>query len=275
MTMRLADLTPTRCMEWFVIANLAFLGVDILIAHEANGFRHPAEWAPIVFSALAPWLLIPGALRIGPPRLTRGLDLVVGATAIVVGVLGMAFHLASAFFADRTLRSLVYSAPFVAPLAYVGVGLLLLLVRLEPPDSLAVGQWSMLLALGGFVGNFLLSLLDHAQNSFFQSAEWVPVVAAAYACSFLAVALFGGERPMLWGCLGMCGVQAVVGIVGFFLHVLSNANRSSPSLAKRFVYGAPAFAPLLFTNLAVLAALAAWTMLRRPPPDAKGPQPAG
>jgi hypothetical protein len=275
MMMRLAKVTPTRCIEWFVIANFAFLGVDILIAHDANGFRHPAEWAPIVFSALAPWLLIPGALRIGSARVTRRLDILVGVAGIVLGVLGMAFHLSSAFFADRTLRSLVYSAPFAAPLAYVGVGLLLLLVRLESPDSMAVGQWSMLLALGGFGGNFVLSLLDHAQNSFFRGTEWVPVVAAAYACGFLAVALFGGGRSMLRACLGMCAVQAVVGMVGFVLHVLSNANRTSPSVAKRFVYGAPAFAPLLFTNLAVLAALAAWTMLRQPPPEAKGPRTAG
>jgi hypothetical protein len=275
MTMRLADITPTRCIEWFVVGNFAFLGVDILIAHDANAFRHPGEWIPIVFSALSPWILLPGALRIGPPRLTRPLDLVVGATAIVVGVLGMAFHLSSAFFVDRTLRSLVYSAPFVAPLAYVGVGLLLILVRLESPDSMAVGQWALLLALGGFGGNFVLSLLDHAQNSFYHSAEWVPVVAAAYACSFLAVALLGGERSMLWGCLGMCGVQAAVGVAGFVLHVLSNANRSSPSLAKRFLFGAPAFAPLLFTNLAVLAALAVWTMLRQPPREAKAPLPTG
>jgi hypothetical protein len=274
MSMRLADITPTRCIEWFVLGNFAFLGVDILIAHDANGFRHPAEWTPIVFSALAPFLLLLGVLRIGSPRLTRGLDLAVGATGIVVGVLGMALHLSSAFFADRTLRSLVYSAPFVAPLAYVGVGLLLLLVRLEAPDSLAVGQWSLLLALGGFGGNFVLSLLDHAQNSFFHPAEWVPVIAAAYACSFLAVALVAGGRPMLWGCLGMCGVQAVVGVVGFVLHVLSDANRSSPSLAKRFVFGAPAFAPLLFTNLAVLAALAVWTILRQSPREERGPQPA-
>jgi hypothetical protein len=273
--MQLAKLSPTRCIEWFVIANFAFLGVDIAIAHDANAFRQPAEWAPIVFSALAPWLLIPGALRIGSPRVTRPLDVVIGVTGIVLGVLGMAFHLSSAFFAERTLRSLVYSAPFVAPLAYVGVGLLLLLVRLESQDTMAVGQWSMFLALGGFVGNFVLSLLDHAQNSFFHPAEWVPVVAAAYGCSFLAVALLGGRRSMLWACLGMCGVQAVVGVAGFALHVLSNANRSSPSLAKRFVFGAPAFAPLLFTNLAVLAALAAWTMLRQPPPEAKGRQATG
>jgi hypothetical protein len=273
--MRLADITPTRCIEWFVVGNFAFLGVDILIAHDANGFRHPGEWVPIVFSALSPWLLIPGALRLGSPRVTRAIDLFVGAAAIVVGVLGMAFHLSSAFFLERTLRSLVYSAPFVAPLAYVGVGLLLILVRLEPPDSVALGQWALLLALGGFCGNFVLSLFDHAQNSFFHPAEWVPVVAAAYGSTFLAVALVGGERPMLLGCLGMCGVQAVVGLVGFGFHVLSDANRSSPSLAKRFVFGAPAFAPLLFTNLAVLAALAVWTLLRQAPRKAKRAQPAG
>jgi hypothetical protein len=36
----------------------------------------------------------------------------------------------------------------------------------------------VLLALGGFVGNLGLSLLDHAQDGFFRWTEWIPVVAA-------------------------------------------------------------------------------------------------
>src|SRR5262249_34941928 len=153
----------------------AFLGVDIVVAHKENAFRDRIEWAPIIFSAITPFVLLPGALRLGPPRLTRVLDLSVGVLSIAIGVLGMVFHLRRAFFIESTLHSLVYSAPFIAPLSYVGVGLLLLLVRMEQADSLAVGQWSMFLALGGFVGTLALSLLDHAQNSFFSALEWIPV----------------------------------------------------------------------------------------------------
>jgi hypothetical protein len=261
---RLPAVAPMRVLEWFVVANLAFLGLDILIAHQENAFREPMEWAPVVFSAVAPLLLLPGALHVGPPRITRAIDLGVGAVAIVVGVVGMVFHLESAFFADTTLRSLVYSAPFIAPLAYVGVGLLLVLLRLEVAESTAMAQWALFLALGGFAGNFVLSLLDHAQNGFFSWGEWVPVFAAAFACGFFGVALLRGEVPMLRVCLGVCAIEAVVGGAGFVLHVVADLGRPSASLVDRFVHGAPAFAPLLFTNLALLAALAIWMLLRAP-----------
>jgi hypothetical protein len=260
--MKLATISPTRCIEWFVISNLAFLGLDIAIAHQENGFREHAEWVPIAFSAIAPFVLVPGALRIGSSNVTRTLDLVVAAISIVVGVLGMVFHLESAFFEDRTLRALVYSAPFVAPLAYVGVGLLLALVRLEKADSIELGRWTLFLALGGCIGNLGLSLLDHAQNGFFDALEWIPVVAAAFACGFLGVALVDGSRLMLRACLMVCAVQAIVGFVGFVLHMLADAHQPAVSIAQRFIHGAPAFAPLLFTNIAVLAAIGIWILLR-------------
>jgi hypothetical protein len=269
--MRLVETSPTRCIEWFVVANLAFLGADILVAHDANAFARRVEWLPIGYSMLAPLALLPGVLRRGRPSVTRTIDLVVAFGAIVVGVLGMVFHLASAFFAERTLRSLVYSAPFVAPIAYVGVGLLLLLVRLERPDSRAVGEWSMLLALGGFGGNLVLSLLDHAQNSFFRATEWIPVVAAAYGCSFLFVALVRRSRPILKACLGVCAVEALVGVLGFAFHAVADARGPSVSIAARIVFGAPVFAPLLFTNLSLLAALAVWTLLNWEASEARRP----
>jgi hypothetical protein len=267
--MRLPPITPLQCLEWFVVGNLAFLGVDIFIAHSENAFRVPTEWVPIAFSSIAPLLALPGALHVGPRRVTRALDLVVGASAVAVGVLGMVLHLTSAFFLEQTLRSLVYSAPFIAPLSYVGVGLLLLLARLEPATSTELGAWVLLLALGGFAGNFGLSLLDHAQNDFYNPVEWVSVVAAAFGCSFYLVALLGRDPRMLRWCFGVCLFESVVGVVGFALHLLGDTHRPARSIVERFVFGAPAFAPLLFTNLALLAAVGLWAMLRGDRPSAR------
>ena len=265
--------TPVRCLEWFVVGNLAFLGVDIFIAHSANGFRHRAEWVPIAFSALAPFLVLPGALHAGPPRVLRAVDLVVGASSVAVGVLGMVFHLRSVFFVERTLHTLVYSAPFIAPLSYVGVGLVLLLLRLESSSSPDFGAWVLFLALCGFAGNFGLSLLDHEQNAFYSRLEWVPVGAAAFACSFYLVALLRRERSMLRCCLGVCFVEAVVGVAGFVLHVVEDARRPAQSIVARFLYGAPAFAPLLFVNLALLAGLGLWALLATSSRQAAGHAP--
>jgi hypothetical protein len=249
--MRLKGLGPEQAVEIFIASNLAFLGVDIALAHAANAFAHPAEWAPLAFSALAPLLLLPGLVSARLRARTRPVAVGVGIASILVGVAGALFHLESAFFARQTLRDLVYAAPFAAPLAYVGVGLLLLLTRMESPRSPAWGAWVVFLALGGFVGNLALSLLDHAQNGFFSRVEWASVGAAAFGVGFL-----------LRICLGVLALEALVGVVGFALHVSANFHHPAASLADRFIFGAPAFAPLLFVDLALLAALGIWALLR-------------
>lgn len=149
---------------------------------------------------------------------------------------------------------------FAAPLAYVGVGLLAILVRMEPEGSTAFGPWVLLLALGGFVGNFALSVLDHAQNGFFRVTEWIPVVAAAFAASFLLVAVVRPHPTFLRLCRWVCGAEVLVGFTGFALHLLSEPASATASLLDRLVFGAPLFAPLLFANMALLAAIGLWAM---------------
>ena len=253
--------TPARAIEWFVVSNVAFLGLDILVAHQENAFERRAEWAPVVFSGLATLALLPMAF--GARSATwRIVDRAVAAGAIVVGVIGMVLHLKSAFFQEQTLGNLVYSAPFLAPLAYVGVGLLLLLVRMEAPDSPVFGWWVVLLALGGFLGNFGMALLDHAQNGLFRWTEWIPVVSAAFAVAFLVVVLLRREPGFIRASYGVLALQVAVGALGFGLHVTADVGRRTLPFVQRFVFGAPAFAPLLFADLAVLAALGLWAMSR-------------
>ena len=258
---RLRGVTPERCGEWFVVANIAFLGVDISTAHAQNAFERRVEWAPIVFSAVATLVLLPMAFGARGGRWAL-LDRAVGAASIVVGVLGMVFHLQSGFFEEQTLHNLVYSAPFVAPLAYVGVGLLLLLVRIERAGSAALAWWLVLLALGGFAGNLGLSLLDHAQNGFFRWTEWIPVEAAAFGTSFLFVAWLRPRAALVRATQIVLAADAVVGVLGFVLHLRSDLERPAAHVVDRFVFGAPIFAPLLFTDLAALGAIALWATSR-------------
>jgi hypothetical protein len=257
--------TPQRAVRLFVVANVAFLGLDIVIAHLANDFARTIEWAPVIFSAIATQLLLPGAL--GSTRSAfRYVDLAVAAGAIFVGVAGMVFHLESGFFEARTLHNLVYSAPFVAPLSYVGVGLLLVLVHTRDGATADFGRWVLALALGGFVGNFALSLLDHAQNGFFRASEWVPVAAAAYAITFLALAVSrrSMSETLFRACLVVMTLEVLVGLVGAWFHVEANLRSPMTSLRDRFVFGAPAFAPLLFANLALLAFVGLWACKSSP-----------
>ncbi len=257
----LRKVTPERCVEWFVVANIAFLGVDIALAHAANAFEQRAEWVPVAFSVIATLLLLPMAFGVRG-ELWSTLERIVGTGSIIVGIAGLAFHLQSAFFEEQTLHNLVYSAPFVAPLAYVGVGLLLLLVRAKLTRSSEFAWWLVLLALGGFVGNLGLSLLDHAQNGFFRSVEWISVVAAAFGASFLFVVWWRPETIVVRATRVVLALEACVGLLGFAFHIAADVHRPGPRLIDNLLFGAPAFAPLLFSDLAALGAIALWATAR-------------
>ncbi|MDE0627115.1 MAG: hypothetical protein OXH99_12010 [Bryobacterales bacterium] len=245
-------------LEWFVVANFAFLVLDVFLAHSVNNFRHPAEWIPVVFSAVAAAGLAPALWQASGATLgsyAHRVGLAVGFASVVLGIGGVVYHLQSQFFSQWTLRSLVYTAPFAAPLAYSGLGFLLLLNRLVPAETEEWDRWVVFLALGGFLGVFVLALCDHAQNGFFYASEWWPVAASALAGGFLAVALVERSADFIRICFGVLALQAMVGLVGFWFHVEADVNGLSASLFENFLHGAPAFAPLLFVDLALLAAI--------------------
>jgi hypothetical protein len=260
---------PVVLLECFVVANMAFLAVDIFVAHSMNGFAHWAEWIPFIFSVVSPILLIcamTAARDVRPPlssvdakltrmqRVSRSIGFAVGLCSIAIGVAGLLWHLNSQFFEEQTLKNLVYAAPFVAPLAYSGIGFLILLNRMVRSDSDEWARWVILLALGGWIGNFALSLADHAQNAYFYWAEWIPVVASSLAVGALTVAIADyRNRIFLRICFGLMTLEIVVGLAGWMLHLIAVAESPMESLWDRVVYSAPVFAPLLFANLAILA----------------------
>ena len=256
-------------VEAFVLVNLAFLSVDIYLAHSVNQFRRTAEYVPLYFSMAAPVVLLIGLLAgewYGYRAAWRDLGYLVGWAAVGIGLVGVVLHLDSRFFYDRTIRSLVYAAPFAAPLAYTGLGLLLIMNRMVSTDSLEWPRWVLLLTLGGFFGNFLFSLTDHAQNGFFHWTEWIPVVSSALAVGFLAAPFITAVgRPYLWLCAGVMLVQAAVGLLGFYFHVAANLHGPSTRVWDNFLFGAPALAPLLFPNLVLLAAIGLWVLRKQLP----------
>ena len=179
---------PSLWLEAFVIVNLGFLSLDIYLAHSVNRFLHDAEYIPLWFSMAAPPVLLAGLVlgeRWGWTAVWRDLGYLVGWSAIAVGLVGVILHLDSRFFHERTIKSLVYAAPFAAPLAYTGLGLLLVMNRMVDRQSEEWPRWVLLLGLGGVVGNFIFSLTDHAQNGFYHKTEWIPVGSSALAVGFL------------------------------------------------------------------------------------------
>lgn len=269
--------TPWTIVELFAIVNLGFLALDVYIAHSVNQFERAPEWIPVIFSLAAPVVLIVAAILGGivpnrdyplpspapRARAARFLGLLVGWISLGVGVAGMVFHLQSHFFSEQTIRNLVYTAPFVAPLAYAGIGLLLILDRMAEHDSGEWAQWVVFLALGGFAGNFILSLADHAQNGFYNREEWIPVISSAIAIAFLLTFLLQPyDRTLLIASSWIIAAQGLVGVAGFLLHVRADWYRPGTNVWERYLYGAPLFAPLLFANLALLAAIGMWAMWR-------------
>ena len=254
--------SPPILLQIFIIINLAFLAIDVYIAHSVNAFAHRAEWIPVLFSLAAAPLLLVAALS-QRRRVKRFLALGVGWGCVLIGVGGMLYHLNSQFFVDFTVRSLVYTAPFIAPLSFTGLGLLLIMHCTVDEASSEWGRWLLVMACAGFLGNFVLSLCDHAQNGFFDWREWIPVGVSAMAVGFLMTAIVRlHNSPFLIVCLLILALNALAGVVGFYLHLSANLHAAAPTLKDSFLYGAPVLAPLLFPNLAALGGLGIMGVMR-------------
>ena len=170
---------PLLWVEWFLVANVAFLAVDIYSGARGQRLRATGPNGSRSAFSMAGTLLLLGAMAIGGalpaipgapvsrPRCkqaARAIGLLVGWGSIVVGIAGLLWHLNAQFFQEQTLKNLVYTAPFAVPLAYTGLGLLLILDRMVDDRTLEWSRWVILLAAGGFAGNFVLSLADHAKR---------------------------------------------------------------------------------------------------------------
>lgn len=266
--------SPILWLEVFLLGNVTFLAVDILLAHKMNDFAKPTEWIPVFYSAVASLILLltwatsgivpwPSRNEAGGRGVSWWLGMLVGAGCVLVGVVGLIFHLDSDFFSLQTIQSLVYTAPFVAPLAYAGVGFLLLLNRMVDSQRLEWACWVLLLAAGGFIGNFILSLADHAQNGFFHPAEWISVVASAVAVGTLIGLLAEPRSATMRGLTVVVMIsQIFVGLVGFVFHLRGNLLSPMERLLDKFVFGSPVFAPLLLADIAILGLLGVWALTR-------------
>ena len=259
--------SPAQLIELFAILNFAFLTMDIFFAHSVNGFAHWIEWVPLYFSFISSIVLASTFFWRNKSKESLShhyTGLLVGWLSIFIGITGMIYHLKSQFFQLLTIKSLVYTAPFIAPLAYTGLGFLLLLNRMVLQKSTDWGRWVLFLALGGFLGNFILALADHAQNGFFSTMEWVPVWSSAYAIGCLTAVLIAiDNRSFLKISAYVMIAQALIGVLGFYFHLKANLSGISQNMLENFTFGTPLFAPFLLPNLAALALIGIWNGLKK------------
>jgi len=249
-------------LDLFVVFNLAFLALEIYLAHDINDFRDSLEWIPFYFSLIAPVLLVLSlAGRRIRVRWARRLGWIVAVAGIVIGLAGVILHLQSQFFVRPSFDALVYTAPFAAPLAYVGLGTLLLINRLVPSHEPAWGRSIVLAGSAGFLATLAMAFFDHAQNEFYYATQWIPVFSSALAVGFLAIAgLAKPQRRFLDVCFAVVAIQVVVALGGFYYHLAANLDGPSSSVYDNFVHGAPVFVPMLLADLALLSAIGLWDL---------------
>lgn len=78
------------------------------------------------------------------------------------------------------------------------------------------------------------------------------------------------NRRFLLLCGAVLVFQGLVGVAGFFFHILADGGDMGPASSRSWPtgpHGAPAMAPLLFPNLVLLGLIALWALNRHLPAD--------
>ena len=274
-------LSRDQLMLLMAAINLIFLGIDIYLAHEISGTIVPNEWIPIIFGPVAgAILLVTGLIAFRQRPLATMLATTVLTASIVVGLLGVYFHLRRATIPDApdgeqvTVALLAWGPPFLGPLMFCMVGLFGISAAWveSPPDSGRLrmpGGWHMPMPLSKTRAYFLLfslghlitvisAVLDHARTGFDNQYLWIPIVVGIFA-TFVSAILGAIERPnrgdLTVYVLAMA-LMILTGLVGLALHVDDNLTSRGQFVLERFIRGAPFLAPLLFANMGMLGLVA-------------------
>ena len=72
---------------------------------------------------------------------------------------------------------------------------------------------------------------------------------------FALAVLMPLDGSFLRACMYLAFAQAIVGAIGFLLHICGISGGVSSLLSENILFGPPLFAPLLFSNLAVLVGI--------------------
>ncbi|MFA6237593.1 MAG: hypothetical protein WC635_09730 [Bacteriovorax sp.] len=255
--MNISSLTLTikkkKLLDIFIIANFFFLTFDIIYAHSINRFEHWGEWIPLILCVFATIIL--GINFFLERRFKSYITIFFGSVSLFVGVYGAVFHLDSQFFQAQSIKSLIYTAPFVAPLSFSALGLLLFLNLMVSSMGRDWGRWIIWFSYLGFLGNYILSLCDHEQNGFYYVSEWIPVVSSSLVIGFIPYFISPNRSNFIYkSCYILVATQFIVGFMGAIIHLQSILRYSNvhETFIEKIRYGAPIMAPLLFCNLALL-----------------------
>ena len=273
--------TRDQLMLAMVALNELFLGIEVYLAHGANGTIIPSEWYPIYYGLSSSVLLVLAGLLATRHRTAASiLATATLAGSALIGFLGVYFHLARAVLPTApagerlTLNLLVWAPPVLGPLAYSLAGLLGISAAWEesPPTSGRLVIYkehaihlpysktrAFIFTVGmGTLAALVSSVLDHARAGFAGGWLWYAAAIGVFG-TVVPVAFAAMDRPsrldtFTYVAAMLCLV--VTGVLGFFLHIRADLVFEYTVVIERFLRGAPPLAPLLFSNMGILGLIA-------------------
>lgn len=284
-------LSRDQVMLLMLALNELLLGLETYLAHSTSGTIMPKEWIPIIFGPIAGLLLIlAGLLAIRQRSWAVIIASLIYLASIVVGLLGMSFHLMRAILPQAPLGErasvplAVWAPPILGPLTFALVGWMGLsaVFKEQPADSgrliLLAGKrlslpysktnaFFFMVGLGS-LATVISSVLDHARTNFENPWLWLPTGIGVFG-TVVALALGAINKPrradLLTFVIAML-LMVLVGVFGVVLHILRNLALENAIVVERFLRGAPFLAPMLFSDMGTLGLI---ILLDPSEPDAK------
>ena len=266
-----------QAMLLMLALNELLLGVETYLAHSTSGTIVPKEWIPIIFGPVAGILLVlAGFLAIKKRLLAAVIASLIYFGSIVVGLLGMSFHIMRAILplaplAERvSVPLVVWAPPILGPLTFALVGLMgISAVWMDQPSDsgnlILIGRKKISLPFSktnafffmvglGTLATVISSVLDHARTNFENPWLWVPTGLGVFG-TVVALALgtinTPGRNDLVTYVVAM-SLLVLVGILGVVLHILRNLALENAIVIERFLRGAPFLAPMLFSDMGSL-----------------------
>jgi hypothetical protein len=257
--------------------NELLLGVETYLAHSTSGTIMPKEWIPIIFGPVAGILLfLAGLLAIKKRSLAAVIASLIYLFSMVVGLLGMFFHLVRAALPlapagqQLSIPLFVWAPPILGPLTFALVGLMgISAVWMEQPTDSGIltllggrklslpfsktSAFFFLVSLGT-LATVISSVLDHARTNFENPWLWLPTGIGVFST---VVALVLGiinslRRSDLLTYVVAMLLLVLVGMLGVVLHIQRNLALENAIVVERFLRGAPFLAPMLFSDMGAL-----------------------
>ncbi len=266
-----------QAMLLMLALNELLLGVETYLAHTISGTIMPKEWIPIIFGPVAGILLVlAGLLAIRRRTLATLIASCIYLASIVVGLLGISFHLVRAVlpFApvgqQVSISLVVWAPPILGPLTFALIGVMgLSAVWMEQPADSGIltllggrklrlpysktSAFFFMVGLGS-LATVISSVLDHARTNFENPWLWLPTGIGIFGAVVALVlgAINSPRRSDLVTYVIAMLLLVLVGMLGVLLHILRNLAFENTIVVERFLRGAPFLAPMLFSDMGAL-----------------------